>query len=796
MINDLSYNELLKINKALIEKCKINKINIDDIYKNSKAEEESLSDILMHESFDILFKVVFDKSPVGIFIFDHLSNLKTCNEKFADLLGSSKSILINLNINENIKNTQVKYEISKCLTNKNAFYLGEYTSVTANKTSYIKLFLNPLLDNSANVIGGIGIVEDITSQMKYENELLHTKAQQRALLDNLPAIAWFKDLSGRYLAVNQSFSKLCNKSFVDIIGKTDFEIWYSELAEKINQEDLMLISQKKNLNREVKFKNNEGIEHYFEIYKTVVRDSSGKIIGTTGYATDISQKKKSESDLRTEKIYFENLFNNSPEAIVIADINSNVLRINKQFTRLFQFTEDEIVGRNLDELISEDVDIEFAHSITHQIERGENSAFEAIRLKKDRTKLNVMILGVPINLYDGSKVIYGIYQDITKQKEERQELLQSKLKAEESDKLKTNFLANMSHELRTPLNGILGFSEILLTEDLSAEYIEMIESIHQSGNRLLETINSILDISIIESNKLNVNFKEEDIVELINEKLNKFKNKTDEKGIELIFDFNGSAIIHTDRKIFENIVNNLIDNAVKYTKQGQICIKISKERNKEQNYLIMSISDTGIGIDKENFDKIFQYFSQVSEGYTRTYEGTGLGLSITKHYVEILNGSITLESEINTGSCFIVKLPVKEDDIINSEKNIHEIKTSKPLILLVEDEPTNAEYAKLSIRKDYDVEIATNAKDAIRMSAEKKYDLILMDINLGKDMNGIEASKKIRKIPGYLNIPIIAVTANAMAGQKENFLENGLTDYISKPFRRIALLNVIKKNLE
>lgn len=792
----MSYEALLKTNELLIKRCIDNKININDIVFSETDSELTDPNLLFNDKYLIndIISQVFDKSPVGIFIFDLQSIITSFNSKFCDIIGGNKEQITNFNILNTIKNEEVKSAISDCLNNKLSSYTGEYISFTSGKKTHIRLMLTPLTNPENEVIGGLGLVEDNTFQKNYEEALIQTKAQLRALLDNIPALAWLKNKDGKYLAANHSFAEACNKQFKEIIGKTDFEIWYKSLADKILYEDLKVISQRRTINNEVKFKNNDGKEFYLEVYKTPVIDNNNQIIGTAGFATDITLKKQHEEELKTEKIYFENLFNNSPEAIVIADINSRVIRVNKQFTKLFQYDEEEILGRSIDELISEESEIEFAHSITHQIKVGSNNAFETVRLRKDRTKVDVVILGVPLELSDGSIVIYGIYQDISKQKAEQKELKIAKEKAVESDKLKTNFLATISHELRTPLNGILGFSELLLSEDLNEEIIEMIQSIHQSGNRLLDTINSILDISILESNKLNLKIKEENILDIINEKIAKFLPLAEEKGLKLTFDFKGTLILNTDKKIFAIILNNLIDNALKYTREGSISIKISKEIINATDYLKLSVIDTGIGIAKENFEKIFKYFSQVSEGYTRTYEGTGLGLSITKHYVDILNGEISLESELEKGSEFTVKIPLNENDIFCIENEKSEL-PARPSVLLVEDEKTNAEYVILSIRKDYEVDLAENGEDAIRMSKQKKYHIVLMDINLGLGINGIVTTNEIKKDPYYKNIPFIAVTANAMIGQKEILLENGLSDYISKPFRREILLKAIKRNL-
>lgn len=740
-----------------------------------------------------IYELIFNYSPIGIFCFDKNGNIVLFNEKFTEILGSERNKLINFNIFKNVKDSNILKAIEKCLSNNEVSYYGEYTSVTGNKTVYMRLILKPLLNNKdKTIIGGIGLVEDFTQQHKAEQDLILSKSQILAILDNLPSGAWLKDLDGKYTAVNQRFSEVCRKPFKKIIGYTDKDIWGSELASKIVEEDFKVITNKKKITNRVKF-DLFGTEQIWEEFKTPVFGKDGEVVGTCGYFTDIKSNIETETALLNEKKYFEYLFNNSPDAIIITDKNSTVLRVNKKFVSLFQYSEDEVLGRNIDDLIAEGKEIETARNITLMAHSGNLTSYEAVRLKKDRTKIDVNILGVPITMPDGTVVVYGIYQDISKQKAEHKELIEARQKAVESDKIKSNFLANISHELRTPLNGILGFSELLMSEIKDDNHLDMINNIRISGNRLLETIDTIIDVSIIESNKLNLELTEVEIIDFIEKIIQPQSKVAFDKGLKFEFKYDSHIIFKTDRRIFQQIILNLVRNAVKYTNIGKITVGVSKAEVMGNSFLMVSVEDTGIGINKDDFDKIFQHFTQVSEGYSRRYEGTGLGLTITKHYVELLNGYITLESELGKGSIFKVFLPLNEDDIIESFDIFNNKKNKKKSLLLIEDNKANADFIYFCLKDLYDVDVTSKLSVALQLIDEKQFQLIIMDIidnNIDSDILFLNSIKsKIKKIP------VIALSSNKDRSQINYLLNSGFTDYLSKPFRKEDLRKIIFDNI-
>ena len=385
------------------------------------------------------------------------------------------------------------------------------------------------------------------------------------------------------------------------------------------------------------------------------------------------------------------------------------------------------------------------------------------------------------------------------------ELLKAKENAEEMNKLKSIFLANMSHELRTPLVSILGYAELLSQETDAANLHQMSDTILYSGRRLLETLNSVLDISRIEADKQAVNISSINLNLLLKESLNFFRPIASSKSLLLnLVVPDGPIIIESDRELLLKILSNLLSNAIKYTPQGSVTIKLSKPYNGLLHLVNIEIVDTGIGISETHQEIIFEPFRQVSEGYSRTYDGTGLGLSITEKLVHLLQGEISLVSEPNKGSTFSVKLPVRLQ-VNEPTHKIEEIpdiigKVSLPnlpknlSILLVEDDLSNAGIIESYLKDQVSLEHVIDGFTALDHCRQKKFDVILMDINL-KGISGVETFNRIRLLDEHnAHVPVIAITAYAMKGDKQKFLSLGFTDYLSKPFQRSELI-ILLSNL-
>lgn len=384
-----------------------------------------------------------------------------------------------------------------------------------------------------------------------------------------------------------------------------------------------------------------------------------------------------------------------------------------------------------------------------------------------------------------------------KLKEINKELQKAKVKAEESDQLKSAFLANMSHEIRTPMNGIMGFAELLKEANLSIEerknYIEIIE---KSGTRLLNIINDIVDISKIEAGQMNVVFSGTNIDEQLQYIQTFFTPETQDKGLLLLLKrplADDETIIRTDREKLYAILMNLVKNAIKYTVKG--IIEFGYE--KKDNYIQFFVKDTGIGISKDRHQAIFERFIQADFNDKMARQGAGLGLSIAKAYVELLGGKIWVESEPEKGSVFYFTLPcaIKLEDNsstqINMLTNQGDCHIKKLKILIAEDDKISRMLI-LKVLNSFSKEIiiAKMGLEAVQISQNNPdIDLILMDIQMPQ-MNGYEATKEIRKF--NKEVIILAQTAFALEGDKEKTIEAGCNGYISKPIKKEELSRLIR----
>ncbi|MGA2296444.1 MAG: response regulator [FCB group bacterium] len=400
-----------------------------------------------------------------------------------------------------------------------------------------------------------------------------------------------------------------------------------------------------------------------------------------------------------------------------------------------------------------------------------------------------------------------VYQNEEKEKRAA-ELIIAKENAEELNRLKSSFLANMSHEIRTPMVGILGFSKYLLTIDDLEEVREVSALLNISGKRLMETLNLILDVSRIESGETKLYLEEVNLKEEILQTISTYKAVAIQKGLELNFQLKHEINnIISDRRVLQSILNNLINNAIKFTLKGEVKVVLSRELINNEEWTIIDVTDTGLGIPDDYIDKIFVEFRQVSEGLGRSFEGTGLGLTLSKKFVTLLGGTISVKSKFNEGSTFTVKIPANTKEVIAPKIIVKEVnhysvqpepvKQNNELanILLVEDDKISIAYVKKIIGNSYNIDLAVNGLDAIEKTKMYQYDIILMDINLGTGMSGLEAVKVIRKLPDYIDVPIVALTAFTMAGDSDEFIAGGCTHYLSKPFEKEELVNMLNEIL-
>lgn len=506
------------------------------------------------------------------------------------------------------------------------------------------------------------------------------------------------------------------------------------------------------------------------------------------------QKSKEKAEQNEEK--FRTVFgDNNTIQLLIASETGQIFDVNQAACDFYGYEYNELISMNIqtiNQYSKEEVQYEM-----QEAKLLKRNYFEFRHKLANGTIKDVEVYSNPI-IIDNRSVLISTIHDCTARKLAANELIKAKEKAEESDLLKSAFLANMSHEIRTPMNGILGFAELLkepdLTGDKQQKYISIIE---KSGQRMLNIINNIVNISKIESGQMEVNIQESNINEQIEFIYTFFKPEVEAKGMQ--FSFRNSlpskeAILKTDREKVFAILTNLVKNAIKYSEKGSIEVGYTKK----VNYLEFYVKDTGIGIPKDRQKSIFERFIQADITDKNAYQGAGLGLAISKAYVEMLGGEIRVKSKLGAGSSFYFTLPCQPEAIqVNKTKNkiippAKESPVNKLKILIVEDDQTSEELITITVRKfGKEIIIARTGAEAVEACRKNPdIDLVLMDIEL-PEMNGYEATREIRKFDK--DVIIIAQTAYALEGDKEKAIVVGCHDYMSKPIKTDELKQMIIK---
>lgn len=624
--------------------------------------------------------------------------------------------------------------------------------------------------------------------------LRQKEEQYRILIEGMNEGLMLTDINNTILFVNQQACNITGYTSDELIGVNSFDLLFSSFSDREKQKKNKLRVQGVKDICEIQIQRNDDSKVWIRFSASPVFNESKQVTGSIGVFENINDRKKAEEDIRKLTLAVEQ----SPDSIIITDTEGVIEYANPTTVALTGFTAEELYGKKTSIFSSGDKSEINYEELWETIKSGQIWNGEFLNQKKNGELYWESATISPICNQNGLITNFlAIKEDITDRKNLTRELILAKEKAEESDRLKSAFLANISHEIRTPMNGILGFSELLKNPQLLPEaknrYIQIIE---QSGNRMLSIITDIVDISKIESGQMNLESNKINVNHLLSELAVLFTPEAQAKELRLSFTTalpNEKSFIQTDRNKLTQVLTNLIKNSLKFTKDGSINFGYELV----DDYLEFYVKDTGVGIPADQTEIIFEQFRQGSISLTRAYEGAGLGLSISKAFVEMLGGTIWVETKLGQGSVFYFRIPYSKQshNPVHFEEGKENTPTSNVItILIAEDDVNSLMFLRTLLELDgLKILEAANGQEAVEsVKDHPEISLVLIDMKM-PIMNGFEATRLIKQIRP--NLPVIAQTAYAFAKDQDEALQAGCDDYISKPIKKQALMDKIHKLL-
>ncbi|TGN19037.1 PAS domain S-box protein [Leptospira idonii] len=650
-------------------------------------------------------------------------------------------------------------------------------------------------------------------------------------------------LSGKFEEVNKSLCDMLGYSKEEMLSRQFQSITHPEdLTIDLNYREELLAGRIESFNREKRYIRKDGQIVYVLLSVSVIKTIEGKPHHFVAQVENTTERVRSNQITKETIANLQSILDASTQVSIIStDCNGLITNFNRGAETLLGYSANEMVGikstvsiHKEEEVLARGLELsrEFGQKISGfdtfvtYAKLGKYDAREWTFVRKDGTGFPVHSVTTAIR--DSEKNIIGFLEiatDISDRKNLERSVIEAKLKAEAANRSKSEFLANMSHEIRTPLNGVIGFTDLLLRTDLNELQKEYMSTVYQSASSLLDLLNDILDFSKIEAGKMEIFAEKVDLRELIGKIMDIIKYKAFEKQLKmsLKMDEETPRYIWADPIRLRQVMLNLLGNAVKFTHEGEIEIKIEclnpSIREAKKVFLFM-VKDTGIGISSENRRKIFEAFEQEDASTTRRYGGSGLGLSISNKLLGLMNSYLEVESEVGKGSAFFFKLELPSEshseeqnsyfksndsrDKILSEKlnfpkqnNNDESNVSKLpyVVMIVEDNSVNMQLSKKIILKcipSAEIIEAVNGKEAVAKFSQYLPQLIFMDIQM-PEMNGYDATRKIREMEKGKSVPIIAITAGTLKGEEDRCLEAGMNDYISKPVVFLRIKDTIDK---
>ena len=766
---------------------------VRDITEKMKAEKQiSLQAELLNSAND------------SILLIDNKGNIVYANEAALQQHGYTDKEMLKMKIQE-LDVDESPNVVPNRLKNihEKGFGAFEVTHYRKDK-SIFSAEVNAQLITIENEKYILSVERDISERIQTHNALIQSEGKFRSIFESASVAILILGLDQKILQANSTFTKMLGFTQDEVVGRSILDFTHEEDRADSNSKLGSIIHKSEKVNYlEKRYYCKNGELLWGIASGTVIKDDKGNPLYVVGLIQDITERVKANENLRKISSAVEQ----SPSSIIITDLSGSIEYVNPKFTEVTGYTFNEAFGQNPRVLKSGRQTKAFYQNMWNALTSGNEWKGEFHNKKKSGDLFWERASISPIK-NDAGRITHflAVKEDITEWKNIQEELIRSKEEAVEASKLKSSLLANMSHEFRTPLNGVLGFAQLLKEEIADSDQLDMIDKIIQSGRRLMNTLNSVLMLTELENNNYLINKSEIDLAVLCKQLKMFFTKPVQNKSLDFILDLKEENIsIISDENLLTRVISSFIENAIKYTQAGGIKIELTSSYQEDgKKYAIINIIDTGIGIRTEDHNLIFREFKQLSEGFRRDFEGLGLGLTIANKITTLIGGKITLQSELGKGSKFTLMLPietplktdnVQTNQIFTGRKMSTNVKTSKENelsnVLLIEDNPLNIEVVQKFLSKICAVSFARDGLTAIKMSADNDYSLIMIDINLGQGIDGVQVLHEIKKLSKYDGKPIIALTGYASDANKKEFLAHGFTHYLAKPFDKRELVKLV-----
>ena len=664
-----------------------------------------------------------------------------------------------------------------------------------------------MAQRSAELLRATQVLEtEIGERERAERELSHSQAHYLSLIENLPIHVIRKDLEGRFTFVSQSFCDLLGAPAEKVSGKTDFDFYPKELAEKYRADDTRVMKQRLVINDVEVNQRADGAKSYVQVIKTPISNSAGNVVGIQGIFWDVTERMLAEDELRESEARKSALFETAMDCIAFLDEGGTIVEVNRAALQTFGCTRSETVGHEFaEEFVTPSSRERYRECLSQYRGAGEMGSMlgRRIELQMSRNGGEEFIAEMatqPIPL-KGSTGFAIVVRDITDRKQAEDALRRAKDSAESANRAKSLFVANMSHEIRTPMNAIIGITDLLLDRDqFSTEQREYLLIVQESAEALLTVINDILDFSKIEAGRMDLDVSEFALRERLGDTLKSLAFRAHGKGLELVCHIDAAIpeMLIGDHHRVRQVVVNLVGNSIKFTAAGEIEVDVRLiERVNDHVELRFSVRDTGIGIADDRQEAIFAAFEQGDNSTTRRFGGTGLGLAIASRLVELMGGKLGVHSEVGRGSEFHFTARFQ---IGTSEQVDTNVAVSPHIqgmrVLIVDDNATNRRILE-EMLSNWDMRpcCASGASEAMTMlrnarEKDEPFRLVITDGHM-PDVDGFTLAEWIKRDPTVNGPVIMMLTSGDRHGDVARCEKLDISAYLLKPAKQSEMFDAI-----